>query len=133
MQFRWIGTGLSVGLLGTALGCNAVLPTCSPSQLWPRYLQQQAEINYACRHDTCGLARIPTPGQPASDHREGFLDGYQSVKGREWNVGPRPCYPVGWNWTVRPLYTPPTPAYLAGYAEGESVAWSSSVPAGKSR
>ncbi len=60
---------LIVGALGL-LGCNVVLPTQPPSQIWPRYVEQKAQFDYAASHGCIKLPRLPTPGQPMSDHRQ---------------------------------------------------------------
>jgi hypothetical protein len=118
---------LIVGAIGL-VGCNVVLPTQPPSQIWPRYVEQKAQFDYAASHGCIKLPRLPTPGQPMSDHRQGYLAGYKQSAYAQWNMGQgacipeKPLYPVGWGWIASPPHTPPTPSYLAGYMEGSEQA-----------
>ncbi|MFO0924413.1 MAG: hypothetical protein U0905_18205 [Pirellulales bacterium] len=111
---------LGLLLLGlSASGCRTVLPTCTCSQLWPTYIGQQADQNYAQHHGCVpGTCRCGV-GNPKQDYYQGYHRGFVEQASCRMGVTPCPNTLCGWQWIERGHPQPATPSYAQGYASGQ--------------
>ncbi len=85
-ELRRLHLAMLLLFASTGVGCRMVLPNCSPSQLWPVYAAQQEAKAYQEQFGNCPLeGACATPGDPQSDFRMGFRDGYLHEVSQRYN------------------------------------------------
>ncbi len=108
--------------VSTGMGCRVVLPSCSPSQLWPVYAAQQEAKAYQEQFGNCSLdGACATPGNPQSDFRMGFRDGYLHEVSQRYNLPPGPCPPRGWGWVGKHHGNTASSSYQQGLISGSAA------------